>query len=238
MIDIHSHILPGVDDGAQTVAEALDMLRMSADGGVTTQILTPHIQPGRFNNIKGELLQHFAVFQDQVNEANIDIELRLSAEVRIGTEVMQLVKQNAIPWLGEFEGKKTFLLEFPRQDVPFGSDNLVRWLLANNCLPIIVHPERNRTFLDQRHKLQTFIELGCPLQITACSLTGTFGEDAQKMGHELLESSEATLVASDCHNLKGRKPDLGVTMQTLDERIKTQVFNASVSLTHQKRLSN
>lgn len=232
MIDIHSHILPGVDDGAQTLAEALDMLRMSVDGGVTTQILTPHIQPGRFDNIKGELLQHFAVFQDQVNEANINVELKLSAEVRIGMEVMQLVKQNAIPWLGEFEGRKTFLLEFPRQDVPFGSDNLVRWLLANNCLPIIVHPERNRTFLEQRNKLQPFIDLGCPLQITACSLTGTFGAEAQKMGHELLESGEATLVASDCHNMRGRKPDLGVTMATLGEEVKERVFGATASLTH------
>jgi protein-tyrosine phosphatase len=209
MIDIHSHILPNVDDGASSNQEALDMLRMSLDGGVTKQVLTPHIHFGKFNNTKVDLQQKFKQFQELVDQANINVKLQLGAEVRIGPEVMQLVNNNAIPWLGEYQGKKTFLLEFPRQDVPFGSDNLVKWLLAKNCLPIIVHPERNRTFLEQRHKLQTFIDLGCPLQLTASSLSGKFGKDVQKMSEELLQANQISAIASDCHNLKGRMPDLG-----------------------------
>jgi protein-tyrosine phosphatase len=124
---------------------------------------------------------------------------------------MKLVNNNEIPWLGEYQGSKTFLLEFPRQDIPHGSDNLVKWLLAKNCLPIIVHPERNRTFLEQRHKLQTFIDLGCPLQLTASSLSGKFGKDVQQMSEELLQAEQISAIASDCHNLKGRRPDLGPT---------------------------
>lgn len=215
MIDIHSHILPGVDDGAQTLEEALKMLTIAVDGGVTTQYLTPHIHSGKYNNTKECLATHFTQFKEQVNAANIEVELKLSAEVRIGLDVMQLVTQNAIPWLGEYQGKRTFLLEFPRQEIPYGSDNLVKWLLARNCLPIIVHPERNRTFLNQRHKLQTFIDLGCPLQITASSLTGKFGADVQKMSEELLNQGLVSAIASDCHNLKGRSPDLGLVVGSL-----------------------
>ncbi|MFT7260880.1 MAG: protein-tyrosine phosphatase [Glaciecola sp.] len=215
MIDIHSHILPGVDDGAQTLEEALKMLTIAVDGGVTTQYLTPHIHSGKYNNTKECLATHFTQFKEQVNAANIEVELKLSAEVRIGVDVMQLVTQNAIPWLGEYQGKRTFLLEFPRQEIPYGSDNLVKWLLAKNCLPIIVHPERNRTFLNQRHKLQTFIDLGCPLQITASSLTGKFGADVQKMSEELLNQGLVSAIASDCHNLKGRSPDLGLVLGSL-----------------------
>jgi protein-tyrosine phosphatase len=215
MIDIHSHILPGVDDGAQTLEEALKMLTIAVDGGVTTQYLTPHIHSGKYNNTKECLATHFTQFKEQVNAANIEVELKLSAEVRIGVDVMQLVTQNAIPWLGEYQGKRTFLLEFPRQEIPYGSDNLVKWLLARNCLPIIVHPERNRTFLNQRHKLQTFIDLGCPLQITASSLTGKFGADVQKMSEELLNQGLVSAIASDCHNLKGRSPDLGLVLGSL-----------------------
>jgi protein-tyrosine phosphatase len=215
MIDIHSHILPGVDDGAQTLEEALKMLTIAVDGGVTTQYLTPHIHSGKYNNTKECLAAHFTQFKEQVNAANIEVELKLSAEVRIGLDVMQLVTQNAIPWLGEYQGKRTFLLEFPRQEIPYGSDNLVKWLLARNCLPIIVHPERNRTFLNQRHKLQTFIDLGCPLQITASSLTGKFGADVQKMSEELLNQGLVSAIASDCHNLKGRSPDLGLVVGSL-----------------------
>jgi protein-tyrosine phosphatase len=208
MIDIHSHILPGIDDGARSLDESLSMLRMAIDGGVTTQVLTPHIHMGRFDNTKPEIERRFKEFSEQVDEANLPIKLLLGAELRIGPEIMALVSTNAVPWLGEHEGLKTFLLEFPRLDIPFGSDNLVRWLLGKNCLPVIVHPERNSTFLHHREKLQVFIDLGCPLQITASSLTGKFGADVQQMAEELLIAEQVSVIASDCHNLKGRSPDL------------------------------
>jgi protein-tyrosine phosphatase len=221
MIDIHSHILPGVDDGSQTLDESLDMLKMAVDGGVTTQYLTPHIHSGRYNNTKASLQLRFAQFKEQANEANIEVEVRLGAEVRIGPEVIQLATLNAIPCLGTYKGKRTFLLEFPRQDIPHGSDNLVKWLLAKDYLPIIVHPERNRTFLENRYKLQTFIDLGCPLQITASSLTGKFGADVQQMCEDLLEQEQVSAIASDCHNLKGRPPDLGLIINSLGHNFET-----------------
>lgn len=208
MIDIHSHILPGIDDGARTNAEALDMLKMAVDQGVTTQVLTPHIHLGRFNNTKAELTARFVKFRDLVDSQNIPIKLLLAAELRIGPELMTLAQQEQIPWLGEYQGKKAFLLEFPRIDVPHGSDNLVRWLLQKNIQPIIVHPERNKTFLRNPAKLQTFIDLGCPLQVTASSLTGKFGPEAQEMATMLIKNDQVLAIASDCHNLKGRAPDL------------------------------
>jgi protein-tyrosine phosphatase len=217
MIDIHSHILPGVDDGARTLDEALDMLRMAVDGGVTVQVLTPHIHYGRYENQKADLQQRFVIFQDQVDAANIKIGLQLGSEVRIGSEIMQLVAQDAIPTLGEYNGKKTFLLEFPRIEVPVGYENLVKWLINKNYLPIIVHPERNQTFVRLPQKLQVLTDMGCPLQITASSLTGLFGEEAQQNAELLLEEGRVSAIASDCHNLKGRKPNLheGVLAATL-----------------------
>lgn len=226
MIDIHSHILPGIDDGARSLDEALDMLRIAIDQGVTTQVLTPHIHMGRFNNTKQHIEQEFTKFKEQVNAANLPIKLLLGAELRIGPEIMQLINTDSVPWLGEVDSQRTFLLEFPRTEVPFGSDNLVRWLLSKNCLPIIVHPERNSTFLHNRDKLQTFIDLGCPLQITASSLTGKFGADVQQMTEELLEADEVSAIASDCHNLKGRSPDLLAGV----EQAKTIIGNEKANL--------
>jgi protein-tyrosine phosphatase len=162
MIDIYSHILPGIDYGVRSLDESLDMLLMAVAQAVTTQVLTPHIHQGRFDNTKQAIEQRFTVFRDKVNGANLPIKLLLGAELRIGPEIMALVSTNAVPWLGEHQGLNTFLLEFPRLDIPFGSDNLVRWLLAKDCLPIIVHPERNSTFLHHREKLRVFIDLGCP----------------------------------------------------------------------------
>jgi protein-tyrosine phosphatase len=208
VIDIHSHILPGVDDGARTLDESLDMLRMAVDGGVTVQVLTPHIHFGRFDNQKADLEQRFAIFQDQVDEANIKIGLQLGSEVRIGSEIMRMVAQDAIPTLGVYNGKKTFLLEFPRIEVPVGYENLVKWLINKHYLPIIVHPERNQTFVRHPQKLDVLTDMGCPLQITASSLTGLFGDEAQQNAELLLQEGRVSAIASDCHNLKGRKPNL------------------------------
>lgn len=208
MIDIHSHILPGVDDGPRTLDMALDMLRMAVDSGVKTQVLTPHIQAGRFENTKQGLDEHFQAFNKEVQKANLPIKLLLGAEVRIGPEIMQLVERDAIPWLGEYRNKKTFLLEFPPYEIPHASDNLIKWLLNRGCLPIIVHPERNRTFTKHKEKLQALIELGCPIQVTASSLKGKFGREAQAMAEELLRAGQVTSLASDCHNLTSRSPDL------------------------------
>lgn len=208
MIDIHSHILPNIDDGASNLAEALTMLKMAVDNGVNTQVLTPHIHQGRFDNTKQGIDQTFRQFKEEVDKANIPIKLLLSAELRIGPEVMTMINTNQVPWLGECQEQKTFLLEFPRSDIPFGSDNLVRWVLSKKCLPIIVHPERNTTFLNHPKKLQVFLDLGCPIQITSCSLTGKFGADVQQFSEQLLIDEKVSAIASDCHNLKGRKPDL------------------------------
>jgi protein-tyrosine phosphatase len=229
MIDIHSHILPGVDDGARTLDESLDMLRMAVDTGVTIQVLTPHIHYGRYENQKADLQQRFDVFQDQVDSANIKIGLQLGSEVRIGTEIMQLVAQDAIPTLGEYNGKKTFLLEFPRIEVPVGYENLVKWLINKNYLPIIVHPERNQTFVRLPQKLQILTDMGCPLQITASSLTGLFGEEAQHNAELLLQEGRVSAIASDCHNLKGRKPDLlsgfNTAVKTIGEDLARSLVN-------------
>lgn len=235
MIDIHSHILPDVDDGAKTLDEALDMLRMAVDQGVNTQILTPHIHFGRYDNKKSQLQKAFLQFQDAVKTAKITINLRLAAELRIGPELMQLQQQDQIPWLGQHQGKKVFLLEFPRIDIPHGSDNLVRWLLQKNIMPLIVHPERNKTFINQPQKLQAFIDLGCPLQLTASSVLGKFGQDVQQSAMKMLEQDHIFAIASDCHNLRGRAPDLGTCVEYLktyfdDQQIKNWVQHNPASL--------
>jgi protein-tyrosine phosphatase len=223
MIDIHSHILPGVDDGARTLDEALDMLRMAADQGVTKQVLTPHIHYGRYENTKADLEQHFNRFVADVDAANINIELQLAAEVRIGTEVMQLAAQDAIPYLGIHNDKKVFLLEFPRVEVPVGSDNLVKWLINKGYMPLIVHPERNQTFVNHPHKLKQLTDMGCYTQVTASSLTGNFGDDVKAFAIKMIENDEASAIASDCHNLKGRKPDLGIGQQLVCELFSSDV---------------
>lgn len=209
MIDIHSHILPGVDDGVQTLEDALEMLRIAVESGVKTQVLTPHIQPGRFDNTKDYLLRRFQDFLEAVRAARIDIELRLAAEVHVCPQIMGMVASDTLPWLGTYQGMKTFLLEFPQSKPPAGSVNLVRWLVNRKVLPIIVHPERCREWQEHPERLEQLVEFGCPLQITASSLLGGFGRGARDAALRFLTESQAPIaVASDCHNLAYRPPDI------------------------------
>ncbi|HEC15579.1 MAG TPA: hypothetical protein ENI99_03260 [Sedimenticola sp.] len=209
MIDMHSHILPGVDDGAEDDAAALQMLALAAEDGIKTQVLTPHIQPGVYDNTLPFLRDRLACFEQLVRENGIDIELRLAAEVRIGPEVLQLVQSDAIPWLGSWEGHRVFLMEFPHNQIPAGSINLVQWLLKQGIIPMIAHPERNRGLQGDTTKLKPFLDAGCLVQITSGSLNGQFGAEAHKLAVELLRAGKVTLLATDCHNPAYRPPDLG-----------------------------
>lgn len=208
MIDIHSHILPAVDDGARNTIEALEMLKIAADQGVTTQYLTPHMDFHRFPNSVESLKEEFDKFREQAIRHNINITLKLAAEIRIGVELMSLAKNNSIPYLCEFNGNKAFLLEFPRTEIPHGSDKLISWLTEMGYTPIIVHPERNHVFQTKPQLLHRFINLGCLLQITSSSVTGKFGKACQSFSYQLIKNRHVAAVASDCHNLKGRRPDL------------------------------
>ncbi len=209
MVDMHSHILPGVDDGVSSLSDALAMLRLAAKDGVMMQVLTPHIHVRRYpRNNRERLERRFREFQDAVRGEAIPIDLHLAGEVRICPEVRDMVERDQIPWLGEWAGHKTFLLEFPMNSLPVGSENLVLWLRRAGTLPVIVHPERNLVFQNHPEKLQPFLEMDCPLQITAGSLLGRFGRPAQKLAVQLLKEDRVNAIASDAHNLRYRPPNL------------------------------
>lgn len=208
MIDIHSHILPAVDDGAQNLDEALELLRLAQDDGVKVQFLTPHMRPPRYTNEAVTIRQAFEDFSQVVVKHGLNIKLRLSAEVRVGPEIMPLLQRDDFPWLGIWQGKKAFLLEMPHGQVPAGTINVIKWLLQRDILPVIAHPERNREFQSNSKLLQDFIDAGCLVQITASSLTGKFGDKPESAAIHLLKKDLVTFMATDSHNTFHRPPDL------------------------------
>ena len=208
MIDIHSHILPEVDDGAQTLDAALELLTLAQEDGVTTQFLTPHMRDSNYINDPDVILNKYNHFCEIVAEKGYTIKLRLSAEVRVGPEVMKLVVRGDFPWLGLWQGKKAFLLEMPHGQVPAGTLNLIKWLQQRDIVPVIAHPERNREFQLNIPLLKQYIDAGCITQITAASLSGKFGNKSQTTAVELLEKDYVTFMATDTHNSFYRPPDL------------------------------
>jgi len=208
MIDLHCHLLPGIDDGPETLEQALELARIAVANGITHSVVTPHIHPGRYENDRASILQNLGDYRAAIEAEDIPLQLGFAGEVRLGIEVLEMVQAGQVPFYGEYEGKKVMLLELPHSHVPPGSDKLVRWLLDQNVLPMIAHPERNKDIMRKLDKIIPFIEMGCLFQLTASSVAGLFGEPALETAQALLEKGCVTILASDAHNAQHRPPQL------------------------------
>ena len=208
MIDLHCHILPGIDDGAATLAEALELARCAVANGIRETVATPHIHPGRYENETASIQRVYLQFKAALKAHDIPLKLRMAAEVRVCPELITMLPQGKIPFLGQRDGKEVVLLELPHSHIPPGSDKLVKWLISRNILPMIAHPERNKTVMRDTSKLLPFVELGCLFQVTAGAVAGAFGPMAQDCAQWLLEEDWVTVLASDAHNLAHRPPEL------------------------------
>lgn len=213
MIDLHNHLLPGIDDGAPDLETALQLARVAVQDGITHLVCTPHIHPGRYDNTPTTIAAAHQQFIAGLNQAGIPLQVATAAEVRFGMELMVGIAQNAIPFLGDWQGKRVLLLEFPHSEIPFGAERLTSWLLQRNIVPMIAHPERNKGIMRTPSKLKPFVEQGCLLQVTAAAVAGHFGEAAQVIAHSLLEQGLVTILASDAHNLQHRPPGLTEGME-------------------------
>jgi protein-tyrosine phosphatase len=208
MIDLHCHLLPGVDDGPETLQEALQLAQLACANGITHAVVTPHMHWGRYDNDRQSIATAVQGFKEDLAQAGIALQLDYAAEVRIGPEIMMMVEQENLPFLGTFAGYQLLLLEFPHDHIPIGSDKLVTWLLSHHIRPLIAHPERNKDVMRNVNKIIPFVEQGCLLQVTAASVAGGFGPQAKQVSQQLLEHGWVSVLASDAHNVQHRPPDL------------------------------
>ena len=208
MIDLHCHLLPGIDDGPESLDEAIALAAHAVKSGITYAVVTPHVHIGRYENDLPSIKRDLAKFQAELDSLKISLKLGLGGEVRLGAEIMDLVAESRIPFLGERDGYKIMLLEFPHSHIPVGADKFVDWLLKNRIRPLIAHPERNRQIMDEVNKLTPFVTMGCMLQVTAGSVEGRFGEHARQRAVDLLRRGWVNVLASDAHNLEHRPPEL------------------------------
>jgi protein-tyrosine phosphatase len=208
VIDLHCHLLPGIDDGAQTLADGLAMAQAAADDDTIYAVMTPHIIPGTYENRRSTIEQAFKAFKMALRKARIPLHIGMAAEVRLSPEILTLLEENELPFLGEIDGFKIILLEFPHTNIPLGADKLIDRLLQRKIRPLIAHPERNQDVMRDLSKIEPFVRMGCLLQLTAGALLGHFGQAPLMRARELLELDVLKILASDAHNLSGRRPGL------------------------------
>jgi len=201
MIDIHTHILPGVDDGAKTIEDSVQMIRQAIDSGVEVICVTPHILNGVTPVIEEKINRTFQLLRSQVVERKLKIKLILGSEIYMRQDMESLSRFN---FFSLNQTGKYILMELPLGQLPSGVDQLIYGLQLEGITPIIAHPERSITEKNQIKEIENLIHLGALMQINAGSLLGHSGKLARKMAERLLKLDLAHIMASDAHNPSSR----------------------------------
>ncbi len=234
-VDIHCHILPGIDDGPQTIEESLDLAREAVDNGVTDIIATPHYKPFLFEFSSEDCARARTQLQAGLQEAGIPISIHLGAEILLDRDVLpRNLLSGEAPTLAD---SKYVLLEFPFVALPLYAHDLVFEIICAGFKPILAHPERNATIQGHPEKLEPFRESGCLTQINSTSLTGRLGRSSRKTAVELLKRGSVDIIASDAHLADDRGPNLKEAVAIAAKHVGQEAAEKMITETPQRILT-
>jgi protein-tyrosine phosphatase len=220
MVDIHCHILPGLDDGADTLEMSIQMAEMAIADGVTHVVGTPHANSEY--KFEPELIRQR---RDELQAAVGDkLKLATGCDFHLNFENLQDLEKN--PQKYTINQKSYLLVEFADFSIPPSMDDTMHRLHLMGLSPIITHPERNAMLRTKPERMYRWLHQGSYVQITAQSLLGRFGTAAQRRAEEWLDEDRVHFVASDAHNLKGRPLQLRAAYDAVAERRGEEVAQA------------
>jgi protein-tyrosine phosphatase len=199
MIDLHCHILPGIDDGAVDMQTSIDMARIAAEDGIETIVATPHIKDTLHSTVKLGAL---------VSQLNINLKHQnIPVNVLLGADVFALLNHSRLKDY-TINNSRYILIEFPHNYLPSNSKEILFSLAIQGLCPIITHPERNLAIMKKPDLLLDMLYGNVLVQITAGSLTGEFGRDEQACARYLLREKAVHFIATDAHSANFRRPVL------------------------------
>jgi protein-tyrosine phosphatase len=213
MIDLHTHILPGVDDGVKTMDDAVAFARVAAGDGVTTIVATPHYREGFYMNPRLEVLAGVEALNTRLSAEQIPILVLPGAEIHISADLVSRVKSGHAPTLAD--NGRTVLFELSMSQYPPDLDQFVFQMRLAGLQVLFAHPERIRYFQDDISRYEAVVRLGAFGQITTGSVTGLFGEEIAEFSEELCRKRLVHVIASDAHNTRGRPPVISAAMGLL-----------------------
>ena len=213
MIDLHCHLLPGIDDGAPDLATAVAMARLAVADGIIYAACTPHIYPGLYENTAADIKVALDEFRGRLEEAAIPLQLTYGADTHLVPELLSGLRNGRIPSL---HGSRYLLLEPPHHVAPPRFAESVFGLLAAGYIPVITHPERLSWIQSHYETFRLLAQRGVWLQVTAGSLTGRFGTAARYWGERFLDEGLVHILASDAHGVNQRPPLLAEGRQVAE----------------------
>jgi protein-tyrosine phosphatase len=205
LIDLHSHILPGVDDGSPDLETSLAMARVAVDGGIKVMAATPHFMPGVYDNQSDDIRMRVRTLQEALNQAGIALEIVTGCDAHIRPDFVACLRDGRLLTLND---SRYVLFEPPHVSMPQRMDELVFNVLTAGFVPILTHPERLR-WIEQHHGLvMKLVNQGVLMQITAGSLTGRFGPRPQYWAQRMMAEGKVHILATDAHDTQKRPPSM------------------------------
>ena len=203
MIDLHCHLLPGIDDGPKTLETTLEMARIAVADGIKTIFCTPHIYPGLYANTGADIQRRVSQLQLILNDKNISLKLSYGADVHLVPEVSTGLADGRIPTLG---GSRYLLLEPSHHVCPPRFKESVFSLITAGYVPVITHPERLTWVEDHFDDFTSLARSGAWLQITGGALVGRFGKRVERIAERFVGDGWTAVLASDAHTTSRRAP--------------------------------
>lgn len=205
-VDLHCHLLPGIDDGAQDLEQALAMVELAVADGTTDVVCTPHHLNGVYTNDAASVRTRCHALQRAIDRAGLALRVHPGAEHHLVPELPAALADGSALTLAD-RGRHA-MVELPVLTVPVGADALLQAVLAQGLTPIIVHPERNDTLRRHPEILTRWVGWGCLGQVTAQSLTGEFGPAVRQAAHAMVGRGCIHCIGSDAHRDRRRVPVL------------------------------
>lgn len=215
MIDLHSHILPGVDDGARTLEDALEIARSAVADGIEVIAATPHVRddypttPDAMEDAVDELRRVLA-------QEGIPLDVRKGGELAL--EWLDRLHTDELRRFGLAGNPGYLLVEFPYYGWPLGFDQRLFLLKTAGCTPVIAHPERNAEVQAAPERLRRLVDGGALVQVTAASLDGRLGRAPRACGLELVDLGLAHMLASDAHHASLREIGMTAAVEAIDDQ--------------------
>jgi protein-tyrosine phosphatase len=205
MIDLHAHILPELDDGPETLEDALMMCGMALQDGIRTVVAMPHSLNGVYRNDRETILRAVDDLRDGLRSAGLEIEIQPGSDVHVNPDILQMIEDGRLMTINNTG--RAIMLEFPDYFVSEAMCRFLESVVHEGVIPVISHPERIAQFRDFG-LLREMIGLGAFTQVTAMSLTGEFSPEIQKRTRSMLKKGLVHVIATDAHSIHHRPPIL------------------------------
>ena len=225
MIDLHNHILPGVDDGAETFEQSLAMARMALNDGITTIVATPHRNSWTYHDPPADAQRRLTELKVHCQEAGCVIDLLLGGEAFIAPDLAEQIKSGLALTIN---GSRYLMVEWAIDQFPAYADHAIFDLRVHGIVPIIAHAERYRAVQRNVDSLATLVRRGAMVQVTAGSLAGESGSGARRAAEQILLANLGHVLATDSHSIQQRPPILASARARAEELIGTERARALV----------